>query len=314
MLNETFYLLIALIALVIATGIAIYFWKKATGLYSLLVEGANRYEELRTQSQNQNAMLDKVRAELSSKDQDYRDSELQVTAMSRKQTDWQQQLVAKENELDHIRNKLELQRDYVEKEWRQAQADRDQARQELEETQRQASETSNDLLGKEAAARLQAEQAVARSQSQLQKVTKEKEELSRKFGKLSVEDIIRLRRKATHYEKLYNTMKGLRELAEERATNWETGARKLAAYTLAQQQKLSSELENGPVGPLVTTALRLIGAQLIDDDEDASEALPSKQQAAPTQPRKAVDPTTDQHSQNISRSEQNDGPSMVTLS
>ena len=30
-----------------AIGIAVYFWRRAGGLYELLVEGANRYEELR---------------------------------------------------------------------------------------------------------------------------------------------------------------------------------------------------------------------------------------------------------------------------
>ena len=304
MMTEMLPLLIALIALIIAAGTAIYFWKKSTSLYSLLVEGANRFEELRNQSQSQSEILAKARAELASKDQDYRDSELQVASMSQNQTNWQQQLEAKENELNYIRRKLELQRDHVEKEWRQAEADRDAAREDLLTIKQRASKASKDLLNRETGARKKAEKATVQSHHELIKVTKERDELRRKFGKLTVQDIVRLRRKATQYEKLYNSMRGLRELAEERATNWETGARKLAIYTLAQQQKLSPALEQGPVGPLVTTALSLIGVQLIDDDDFSTSPSNNTQDPIEEQPPSRQQPTKqiDQSFQSVKNS------------
>lgn len=70
------------------------------------------------------------------------------------------------------------------------------------------------------------------------------------------------RRKVSEMERLYQSMKGLREMAEERNQNLEVAARKLASHITGR----SDILDDGrpaPLGPLVGEALEKIGATLV---------------------------------------------------
>jgi len=74
----------------------------------------------------------------------------------------------------------------------------------------------------------------------------------------------RLRRKVAQYDRLYSSMKGLREMSEERNRNWEVALGRLASWIL--EEKGVQHLPQA-IGPLVGQAMQLIGAQLIDDQE-----------------------------------------------
>jgi len=77
-------------------------------------------------------------------------------------------------------------------------------------------------------------------------------------------ELHRLKRKIAQYARLYNSMKGLREMSEERNRNWEVALQRLATWIL--EEKGFSPLALA-VGPLVGQAMQAIGAQLIDDHE-----------------------------------------------
>ncbi len=113
------------------------------------------------------------------------------------------------------------------------------------------------------------------TQQQLQQLKREKQQLEAQLAKLrsdsqtvSPEDIKKYRLKIARTEQLFTSMKGLRDMAEERNQNWETALRHFALYIL-QTQGLAVPSDR-PIGPLVGEALEKIGATLVV--ETASEA------------------------------------------
>lgn len=94
--------------------------------------------------------------------------------------------------------------------------------------------------------------------------------------KVSPGELKKTKTKLSRTEQLYRSMKGLREMAEERSQNWETALRILASHiTDAQDPKLGT-------GALVGQALEKIGAHLVIDEHTAPEDQPSEKKAAAT--------------------------------
>jgi hypothetical protein len=103
---------------------------------------------------------------------------------------------------------------------------------------------------------------------------KELKELAAKAGKLeetmgkySPEEIRKLKVKAHRMEVLYNSMKGLREMAEERNQNWEVALRELSVHVLNNPGVRESK-SSMPIGELVGAALELAGSSLVYDEHN----------------------------------------------
>jgi hypothetical protein len=85
-----------------------------------------------------------------------------------------------------------------------------------------------------------------------------------------------LRRRSTHNETLFHSMRGLREMSDERSQNWEVALKKMATWILTSSPLA---LPNDPVlsqsiGPVVGEALSRIGSSLVEfsaEDELAAE-------------------------------------------
>jgi chromosome segregation ATPase len=122
---------------------------------------------------------------------------------------------------------------------------------------------------------------VATAQNNLQAKTLELQTLSAETEGLSQQELKRLKKKVLHLQYLYSTMKGLKEMAEERNTNWEVALRSLSLHTL--EQKLTKAPRGASVkdnasktlGVMVAEALETIGSQLVDDGENMPNS-PSK--------------------------------------
>jgi chromosome segregation ATPase len=256
-------------AALLAAGLTVYFWRKSTGLYSLLVEGANRFEELRAR----NAQLEQAVVKGDEKLRGQRDAVARVEKIAsenrEKAAELSQKIAAKDAEAKLVSEKLELQKTFLEKQLAKAQE------------QLRASEEQRDGL---AAARQELEQKLARALADGEKTAN----AAREEGKLRERELVaqmrdlektadaakakadavdpveikKVRRKIAQYDRLYNSMKGLREMTEERNRNYEVALKKLASYIVAgHQTKLPDQ-----IGPLVGRALEIIGAQLIDDN------------------------------------------------
>jgi chromosome segregation ATPase len=122
---------------------------------------------------------------------------------------------------------------------------------------------------------------VATAQNDLQAKTLELQTLSAETEGLSQQEVKRLKKKVLHLQFLYSTMKGLKEMAEERNTNWEVALRSLSLHTLEQKltkaPRGASAKDNGSktLGVMVAEALEAIGSQLVDDGENMPNS-PSK--------------------------------------
>lgn len=93
------------------------------------------------------------------------------------------------------------------------------------------------------------------------------EKFKTESGLVKPEELKRWQAKVARLEQLYASMKGLREMAEERNENWETALRFFAIHILGQPQTASGDAS---IGALVGEALEKIGATLVDDDAEAA--------------------------------------------
>ena len=257
------------------TGVAVICWRKALYLNTLLMENINLQNEAR-QSLNS---LERDYKKLQQKQQSAKANQ---TRAERHQEDLRQQLVDGTSKVELLQSRMKTmlekarnQRDHLivqnecmTQQLRMADKERAEAEQQVKELTK-AQEESRTSTAKEQHAELQS------LQRDLNQSRKDTENWRRKCDKISAElvkvDPIatrKIRKRNQHLEHLYQSMKGLKEMAEERSANWETALRHLATWTLTTQDEdvSNNTLRNVPIGPLVANALQAIGSELVNDE------------------------------------------------
>lgn len=139
----------------------------------------------------------------------------------------------------------------------------------------------------------QAESQLKKAQEELMAARKlareQQDELERARAVLKKYDPMefkKLRQRVTSLEQLFLSMRGLKEMAEERADNWEVALRKMAAHIVGDGSRATAS-----IGPLVGAALEKIGEELIHHDpKDEEHALAA---AMGTTPPPAAPTVTD---------------------
>lgn len=128
-------------------------------------------------------------------------------------------------------------------------------------------------------------QQLREAQQQTQQVRREKQQLEAQLARakeetprIKPEELQRYKQKVARLEQLYGSMRGLRELAEERNKNWETALRYFAGHVL--QKPLDAELQNQSIGRLVGEALEKIGASLVIETKAEAAAAEAAAVAA----------------------------------
>lgn len=123
-------------------------------------------------------------------------------------------------------------------------------------------------------------------------LTKQLEQSQERLKKINPRDVIVSRKRSVQHAKLYDSIKGLRDAAEERSTNWETALTHLSRWVLAQthsKKGQASAAEETPtaIGPLVGSALEAIGKDLVQDafshhptSADTHQGKESKEESA----------------------------------
>ncbi|MES2745472.1 MAG: hypothetical protein V4655_08590 [Bdellovibrionota bacterium] len=107
------------------------------------------------------------------------------------------------------------------------------------------------------------------------------DKLKNETGLVKPEELRRWQLKVARLEQLYASMKGLREMAEERNENWETALRYFAAHVLGRKM---DALQGASIGALVGEALEKIGATLVNDDEEQAAPYAKAEAEAETPP------------------------------
>jgi myosin heavy subunit len=285
----------------IAGGFALYYWRRAGGFYDLLVEGANRFEELRQRGQQLESALAKAEARLKQHKETAQSLERAVDETRGQAAELAKKLEAKEHEVRYVAEKLELQKGHLEKQLAKA-AEQLQtdggARQETEarhsaalaETRQRASQRERELSDRLRDVNAKLESAEKRLAAE----TASRAVLEKRVSDADPVEMQRLKRKVAQFDRLYSSMKGLREMADERNRNWEVALRKLSAWIIKQRSGGRAGALPEAIGPLVGQALQVIGAQLIDDAEIM---------AAPRRDESETDESGDQHLDGVDNAE-----------
>jgi chromosome segregation ATPase len=255
---------------VICAGFALYYWRRAVSLYSLLVEGANRFEEIRQRNQLLEKTLTKAEQKFTQHKEQVARLEKGIDESRGRAADLLKKLEAREHEARLNSEKFDLQRNYFEKQMQKFQ-DQFQSSEDSKKQIEAALEKSAKQLKLQSAAASE-EQAIRIKDLELKLRDKETAftELEAKAKQADPEELRKLRRKIAQYDRLYGSMRGLKEMTEERNRNWEVALKKLSTWILAQRGMSENQMPKA-IGPMVAEALQTIGAQLIDDNENDHE-------------------------------------------
>ena len=278
--------IISLGATVAASGLAFYHWRRSSGLYSLLLEGANRYEDLRQRMGQLETAAQKA-DQKASKDRDIQQKlEKDLHDAHQKNTVLVQEVQAKEHELKLVRDTLEAQRGHLERHLLKV-TDQlktmEEEKEHRELTFREEVQALRERLQVErrefdhttTALKIELSHRDKDLAAKVQELEKERSGLEKRLKQGDPLEIKRLRRKLAGYERLYSSMKGLRDMTDERNRNWEVALRKLAAFIVTTKHG-SGYVVPEAIGPLVGEAMELIGAQLVDDSVDYSTVRDSE--------------------------------------
>ncbi len=216
-----------------------------------LQESSDRFRQQATQSDKQ---IDEVKLRLHEKSQE----------VERHKQEISEQLKRVQLQKEHLSEQVTA----MSAQLSEAIRDKKAAVVELERLQKEAQDTQLKVTE-------QVRVQLRESQQALQQIKREKGQLEAQLQKtrsetqaVSPEELKRYRLKVARMEQLYASMKGLRDMAEERNQNWETALRHFATFVL--EGKATPQDAQRPLGPLVGEALEKIGATLLI--ETASEA------------------------------------------
>lgn len=255
---------------VICAGVGLYYWRRSVSLYSLLVEGANRFEEIR----QRNALLEKTLTKAEVKFTQHKE---QISRLDRgidearsRASELLKKLEAKDHESRLNAEKFDLQRNYFETQLQGFQEKLkvgDASRKMLEGA---LAKSATEL--KYQSAVVAEEQALMIKDLELKLRDKDAayNELEIRAKQGDPDEMRKLRRKIAQYDRLYGSMRGLKEMTEERNRNWEVALKKLATHILNERGMREHEIPK-MIGPMVAEALQAIGTQLIDDNEEGFE-------------------------------------------
>jgi hypothetical protein len=239
-----------------------YLWRKTQMLHTLLVQGASAFEALR----QENAKLSNTAAHRVRELEELRAVALSAqdeTNLARKTAaDAGERLLSAEAEAKLAKERL--------------QSERKQFISQLET----ANQTIADLAHRPP--RIQEVEspvntALQREITSLQEKLKATEDLQVKLQQ-SLAELGRLKRRGAKLDLMYQSMRSLKEMAEERNTNWEHALRDLSEWTLLEKKRMRHEtIARMSLGEQVGTALEAIGKTLVEAEESGIEEPNNRQ-------------------------------------
>ncbi|NDE15054.1 hypothetical protein EBZ80_09005 [bacterium] len=232
-MNASTLSLLAIAVAGAAVAIAIWMWRRADANYTLLVESAGSFDVLRRENERlreaARSQFDEVKR--------MRDGIMiargDADAARRDQAENMERIRNLESELRLTREKL-------------------------------ANERQQFIHQLESA---RAEIAREKSASMAQKLEHQEADVRAVRGELgeALELLHKVKRRNAQLERLYQSMRGLKLMAEERNANWENALKDLSSWTLEQKSNLPAvKIKELPMGELVGGALESIGKSLVE--------------------------------------------------
>jgi len=264
----------------VMAGVAFLCWRKAMSYHVLLVESSQRFDALRHKlrkfekdyANNCSQLLEKKQQldiSIKSNQELSLSWDEKFTNLSTSYDRAREDLSQKELKLDHLTKQVEVMTSQL----READNIRRDLQEKISYAQKSESEAS-----KEVKTKLQAElKELKRKNHQLEGTTKSTQaafdRIKRQAEKVGIDQLQANKRKLGHYKHLYQSMRGLREMADERNLNWERALRMLSGWVLSKDPKNLDQTI--PLGTVVGDALEHIGEGLITDEFSRSGATKS---------------------------------------
>lgn len=258
-----------------STAAAFLYFRRASQLKNLLLEGGRLYDELQQTLGHKKARVSAMESELTGLRIDChkaRTAYLEATTREAAQTS---EFLHTQTTLERRLSNAELQRDHILARYEAMQAAQDHSfqseRDKTIQITREAAEKNE---------RIHAENSDLRRRVN---------ELERELNQLKLIPSVdprafeTVRRRATHNEQLFHSMKSLRDMADERNKNWESALRALSTWilTTGPLAKPNDPILTESIGPIVGEALQRIGGRLISDDEAGERAAEKRAMEIP---------------------------------
>lgn len=269
-----------IIGAVIFGSFALIFFQRAKALQNILSRGAKQYDELSQELESIKGRLSAAEASAIALKKELTSAEAARETESARHAKVVSELASSQTNLERKLSNAELQRDHILGRFETLQSER-----ELMEADVQ---TKIEQIRTLEAEKIQLERDLEDSVKKVNgKIKSENDELRRKLAHLEKEssqvaaqasdlkELEKLRRRAAHNEQLYQSMKSLRDMADERNRNWEHALRSLATWILSSSSvaRPNDPVLSQSIGPLVGEALERIGGSLIDANDDVAMSL-----------------------------------------
>ena len=250
--------------------LAFYLWRKATANYTLLVETATTFDNIRRENLRLNETARNQFEEL---------KQLRTgAATARSDAD------TARRDLAEILEKMQILETESRRSKERLSQERHQFIAQLETASAQIESLKNRAADAQAVADLgltsELNASQERASSLAQNLARTQAELTAVKAAVAneLETMHKTKRRNTQLERLYQSMRSLKIMAEERSTNWEYALKDLSTWTLNHQAILPAEhIKKMSLGELVGGALASIGKSLVEVDH---EQVPSDPEPA----------------------------------
>ena len=249
--------------------LAFYMWRKATANYTLLVETATTFDNIRRENLRLNETARNQFEEL---------KQLRTgAATARSDAD------TARRDLAEILEKMQILETESRRSKERLSQERHQFITQLETSNAQIESLKNRATDAQAVADLgltsELKAAQERASSLTQNLARTQAELTAVKAAVAneLETMHKTRRRNTQLERLYQSMRSLKIMAEERSTNWDHALKDLSTWTLNHQAILPAEhIKKMSLGELVGGALASIGKSLVEVDHEQFPSSPER--------------------------------------
>ena len=249
--------------------LAFYMWRKATANYTLLVETATTFDNIRR---------DNLRINETARNQFEELKQLRTgAATARSDAD------TARRDLAAILEKMQILETESRRSKERLSQERHQFITQLETANAQIESLKNRAADAQAVADLgltsELKASQERASSLAQNLARTQAELTAVKAAVAneLETMHKTKRRNTQLERLYQSMRSLKIMAEERSTNWEYALKDLSTWTLNHQAILPAEhIKKMSLGELVGGALASIGKSLVEVDHEQVPSDPER--------------------------------------
>lgn len=267
--------------------VAFFCWRKTLGLHAVLDESIQRFDVMRKRGQELEVELRKTSEKLEQKTDQLKRLEKSAKSAKNRKNDDQQKLQVQVADYKEKLETQDLQLDHLKKQVDALTAQLKEADYERKDLQTRLSYSSKGLEEKiaektepliEEIKTLKKQKSASENRAEnLQQKLSELKKLTAEIDPAAVKN---LKRRAQHFESLYKSMRGLREMSDERNRNWEVALKRMASWILDQSDiEHRDKVKNAPLGPLVGEALEVIGERLVKDEFSKQGAMAKRDQS-----------------------------------